>query len=482
MAKKLTQIDLTKGKEWKQLLLFAFPIILSYLLQQVYTISDAAICGQTLSANEVAGVNDAAPLIFIFLQFAFGCTAGFTVITSNRIGNNDYKGVRKSFACQIVLCLIVTLLLTVISILCIDPMLNLINVTKEANIEVYNAAYSYCLVIFLGIIAQMYYNFICSILRSVGDSVTPLIFLFISTVLNIGLDLLFIMVFKMGVIGAALATILAQGLSTIGCFIYTFNKYDYLRLSINDFKNDINEYIMHLKQGLPLGLQFSVLFFGIVILQSKVVLFDILPNGIMVENNPVQNGYGAANKLNGLIMTPYTGLGTAIVSFTAQNMGAKNYDRIKRGLYQSLLISVVFFIVLAGTGALLTINGAYQYIFLSHDKISATSIKYGNMFLYVEFSLYLFLGGVFVLRNAIQGIGKSIWTLVSGSAELIGRIAICLFLPTLVNGGPLNSLASDASFIALCLADPLAWIASCIALTYPTIKYLIKQDYYPSLK
>ncbi|MDD6226927.1 MAG: MATE family efflux transporter, partial [Bacilli bacterium] len=279
MAKKLTQIDLTKGKEWKQLLLFASPIILSYLLQQVYTISDAAICGQTLSANEVAGVNDAAPLIFIFLQFAFGCTAGFTVITSNRIGNNDYKGVRKSFACQIVLCLIVTLLLTVISILCIDPMLNLINVTKEANIEVYNAAYSYCLVIFLGIIAQMYYNFICSILRSVGDSVTPLIFLFISTVLNIGLDLLFIMVFKMGVIGAALATILAQGLSTIGCFIYTFNKYDYLRLSINDFKNDINEYIMHLKQGLPLGLQFSVLFFGIVILQSKVVLFDILPNG-----------------------------------------------------------------------------------------------------------------------------------------------------------------------------------------------------------
>ena len=478
MFKKLSQIDLTNGKEWKKLLLFAFPIIISYLLQQVYTISDAAICGQTLSSNEVAGVNDAAPIIFIFLQFAFGCTAGFTVITSYRIGNSDYKGIKKSFACQIVLCLIVTIVLTILSILLLNPMLQLINVTKEANIEVYEAAYSYCIVIFLGIIAQMYYNFICSILRSLGDSITPLIFLFISTVLNIGLDFLFIMVFRLGVIGAALATVIAQGISTICCFIYSFKKYDYLRLSFKDFRIDVDEYMRHLKQGIPLGLQFSILFFGVIILQSKIVLFDLMPSGIMVTNNPVQNGYGAANKLNGLIMTPYNGLGTAIVSFNAQNFGAKKYDRIKRGLYQSLIISLIFFVVFAGTGALLTINGAYQYIFLSHDKISEASLKYGNMFLYVEFSLYPFLGGVFVFRNAIQGVGKSFYTLLSGIAELVGRITVCLFLPTLVNGGPLNSLASDASFIALCLADPFAWIASCLVLTYPTIKYLIKQKYY----
>ena len=154
MFKKLSQIDLTSGKEWKKLLLFAFPIIISYLLQQVYTISDAAICGQTLSSNEVAGVNDAAPIIFIFLQFAFGCTAGFTVITSYRIGNSDYKGIKKSFACQIVLCLIVTIVLTILSILLLNPMLQLINVTKEANIEVYEAAYSYCIVIFFLIIVS----------------------------------------------------------------------------------------------------------------------------------------------------------------------------------------------------------------------------------------------------------------------------------------------------------------------------------------
>ena len=146
--KNLTQpVDLRKGKEWKALLLFSLPIIFSYLLQQVYTISDAAICGQTLTADEVAGVNDVSPLIFIFLQFAFGCTAGFSVITSNRVGEGDGAGVRKSFAAQIILSACVTVILTVVSVFCLKPLLKWINVTPD-NPLVFKAAYNYCIVIF----------------------------------------------------------------------------------------------------------------------------------------------------------------------------------------------------------------------------------------------------------------------------------------------------------------------------------------------
>ena len=214
-------MDLTLGTPWKVILKYSAPIIISYLLQQIYVLTDAIICGQVLSSPEVAGVNDTFPLTFIFLQFAFGCTAGFSVITAKFVGQNDPAGVRKSFAAQIYLSVGISALLTVISIVLLPWLLGIINVT-EANKEVYDAAYSYCFVIFIGIIAQMGYNFICGILRAYGDSVTPLIFLVISTALNVVLDIVLLSVFKMGPSGAAIATVLAQFISVIACSAYTF--------------------------------------------------------------------------------------------------------------------------------------------------------------------------------------------------------------------------------------------------------------------
>ena len=171
--------------------------------------------GQTLTAQEVAGVNDTTSLVFIFLQFAFGVSAGFCVITSCSVGCRDQRGVRRSLATQIVLSAALTVLLTALALLLLNPMLAWINVTPD-NQEVYQAAYTYCAIIFAGIGAQLFYNFICSFLRSLGDSVTPLLFLLFSTVLNVGLDLLFILVFRWGVAGAAIATVTAQLISTLG--------------------------------------------------------------------------------------------------------------------------------------------------------------------------------------------------------------------------------------------------------------------------
>ena len=290
-------VELTQGECWKTILAFSFPIIVSYLLQQVYTISDAAIVGQTLTAQEVAGVNDTTSLIFIFLQFAFGVSAGFCVVTSCNVGAHNPAGVRRSLTTQIVLSAALTVILTVLALLLLDPMLAWINVTPD-NGEVYRAAYTYCAIIFAGIGAQLFYNFICSFLRSMGDSVTPLAFLLFSTVLNVGLDLLFIIVFRWGVAGAAIATVSAQLISTLGCFAYAFSKYPELRLHQEDWQITRHDVTRHLIQGIPLGLQFSVLAIGIIVVQSIVVQFDML-GGAMVSN-AAQNGFGAANKVNNL--------------------------------------------------------------------------------------------------------------------------------------------------------------------------------------
>lgn len=249
LLRRLSQpVDLTAGTPWRVILRYAVPIMISYLLQQIYVLTDAVICGQVLSAEEVAGVNDTFPLTFIFLQFAFGCTAGFSVLTAGCVGAGDRQGVRRSFAAQIYLSLGISVVLTVLSVVLLPWMLGLIHVTP-INKTVYDAAYIYCLVIFLGIFAQMGYNFICGILRSFGDSVTPLVFLVFSTLLNVGLDILFLVPFRMGPAGAAIATVLAQLLSMLGCFAYTLLRHPELRLGREDWRVGGASLLSHLRQG-----------------------------------------------------------------------------------------------------------------------------------------------------------------------------------------------------------------------------------------
>ena len=467
-------IALTEGTCWKTILFFSLPIILSYLLQQVYSISDAAIVGQTRTEQEVAGVNDTTSLVFIFLQFAFGVSAGFCVVTSCSVGCRDHAGVRKSLATQIVLSAALTVLLTAIALLLLNPMLAWINVTPH-NSEVYHAAYTYCAIIFAGIGAQLFYNFICSFLRSMGDSVTPLLFLLFSTVLNVGLDLLFILVLRWGVAGAAAATVSAQLISTMGCFVYAFSRYPEIRLKRTDWRITRWDVMRHLTQGLPLGLQFSVLAIGIIVMQGVVVRFDML-DGCMVSS-AAQNGFGAANKLSSLVATPLNGLGAAMTSFTAQNLGAGKPDRIRRGTLQALVMMIVIVAAAVGTGLVLMRGGFYLHVFLSGDKVTTETIRYGNTLLYVDFAMYPFLGFIFVVRNCVQGIGRSPFVLGAGAAELVARIAVCLLLPPLLAGGTVSSEAGPLAFYALCAADPAAWIAADSVLLIPFIRNIMKMDY-----
>ena len=246
-----------------------------------------------------------------------------------------------------------------------------------------------------------------------GNSATPFAFLLFSTVLNAGLDLLFILSFHWGVAGAAVATVMAQLISTLGCFVYAFARYPELRLHREDWLIARRDIQRHLIQGIPLGLQFSVLSIGIIVMQSVIVQFDTL-GGEMVSN-AAQNGFGAANKLNNLLMTPLNGLGAAMTSFTAQNLGAGNPARIKKGTLQALGIVWTMCLLSIGIGLLLARGGAYLYLFLSPDKVTAETVRFGNTYLRVDLSLYLFLGFIFVVRNCVQGIGKPQFVLGAGA-------------------------------------------------------------------
>ena len=478
-AHRAEPTDLTTGSSAGIIFRFSLPVILSYFLQQIYTLSDAIIVGQTLSADEVAGVNDTGALIFIFLQFAFGVSAGFCVVTGCRVGARDEAGVRRSLATQIYLSAALTVALTVTALLLLNPLLAWIHVTPD-NPSVYRAAYTYCALIFAGIGAQLFYNFICSFLRSLGDSVTPLLFLLFSTVLNIALDLCFILLLRMGVAGAAIATVLAQLISTIACFVYTFLRYPQVRLHKEDWRVSRADISLHLIRGIPLGLQFSVLAIGIITMQAGVVKFD-MSDGVIVSN-AAQNGFGAANKLANLISTPISGLGTAMTSFASQNLGAGKFDRIRRGTVQALGMMTVTALVSVAVGLVATIGDRYLYLFLSADKVTAETIRYGNTVLYVNFAMLLFLGFIFVVRNAVQGIGRSGFVLLAGGAELVARVLVCAFLPAAFAGGEVSAAAPAIAFYALCAADPCAWIASDLVLLIPFIRNICRMDYRYAMK
>ena len=464
-------VDLTSGTPWRVILRYSFPIIISYFLQQIYVLTDAVICGQMLSVAEVAGINDTYPLTLFFLQFAFGCTAGFSVITARHVGSRDTANVRKSFAVQFALSFAVSALLTLLSVLLLPSLLGMINVNKT-NYEVYSAAYDYCFWIFVGIIAQMGYNFVCGVLRAYGDSMTPLVFLIISTVLNVGLDIFFLSALRMGASGAAVATVLAQLISFIAATVYTFVKYGDLRLRRDDFRFSAFDITSHLKQGVPLGLQFSVLSVGIIVMQGAVVKFDLMPSGEMVVGTPAQIGFGAASKMINFLMSAYNGLASGILGYNAQNYGKKDLERIKKGTFQSLIIMLVIFAVCLAVGTAVSVRGAYQYIFLSADKVTKETIRFGNIYLLIDVCLYGVLGFLIVVRSAVQGIFRPMYVLGAGTAELVARTLICSLLPRAVNGAPIDSGASMSAFAAVCFGDPCAWFCASAVLLFPLFRYI----------
>lgn len=471
-------IDLTKGKPYKQLLIFMIPILISYIFQQVYSISDAAIVGKYLTAPEVSGVNVVYSLIFIVLQFSFGCSSGFSVVTSNFAGEKNKEGIRKSFATQLLLSLIISIILTIVAILLIPSLLSYINI-KPTDAD-YQFAKTYLFIIYLGLFTQVFYNLMVSVLRSIGDSLTPLLFLIGSTILNIILDFVCILVFKWGVAGAALATVFSQFIAFISCLIYSLVKYPFFRVKLSDFKMSLKFMYDYLKLGLPLAFQFSILAIGLITLEKAMVKFDIgnsLLYGKEVFNCKI--AYGAAVKFNDFLMCPLSALGTACLSYSGQNYGAKDVKRLKLGLKQALILMFIIYLILVIIGVACSINGNYTELFLSSDNNNDRVRFYASTYMIIDSCMYFSLGLLFIGRNYLQGLGKSLYPFLAGICELVGRVVIAEFMPSLVDKA---NPYSDRAYISVCFSDSLAWIFAFLVLMIGIYIYIIKGKSFKELE
>ena len=433
MANNMTN-DMTKGNPLKIFIFFSIPLLIGNIFQQLYSMVDTIIVGRFVGVNALAAVGSTGSLFFLVNGMVLGLTSGFAVLVAQKFGAKDEDGLKKAVASNILLTLISTVIITVIALIVKTPLLKMMNTPDN----IFGDANTYITIIFAGIITQALYNMAAGILRSLGDSKTPLYFLIVSSVINIILDLVFIINFKMGVAGAAYATNIAQGISAILCLIYSYKKFPVLRIKKEDFKFGTAYISKHLKIGIPMGLQFSVTAIGIVIVQSAINVFG----------STVIAAYTASSKVLQLVMQPSTSFGVTIATYAGQNLGAKRFDRIKNGMKIMNKISVVTSLL---AGAVLVFLGKY-FVMLFIDNPTPEIFKYAQEVFNYSAVFFILLGFIFVYRNVLQGMGESFVPMMAGVYELAARSVVAFTLPKFIG------------FTGICLSDPVAWISASVPL------------------
>ena len=308
--------DMTQGNPLKLILLFSIPLLIGNAFQQLYNVVDTLIVGRTLGANPLASVGAVGALVFAIIGFCFGMSSGFGVIIGQRFGAKDEAGLRRSVTHSAVLSVIATIILTAICVPCTRTMLRAMRTPPE----LLENAVTYLRILFIGLGATFFYNTLSAIIRALGDSRTPLYFLILSSVVNILLDLLFILHFGMGVAGAAWATVLSQLLSALCCLWFVSRHFPILRLRRSDWQSDNRMYSDLLKQAIPMGFHFSIIALGAVILQ--VAVNDFGPTAVA--------GITIANKISLILSNPLPTFGIALGTFVAQNYGAQHFQRIRQ--------------------------------------------------------------------------------------------------------------------------------------------------------
>ena len=439
--------DLTKGTPWKIIILFSIPIAISYILQQLYNVFDLFMIGNMLSETSFASVGTTTPLSLFVLMFATGTATGFSVITSQKFGAGDFKAMKKSFVTGVLLCILLGLVLTILSTSLCE--VGLLAVGVKRGDSLFNDAYQYLFIVFLGTIANIFYNYFSSILRAVGNTKAPLLFLGISAVINIGLNYVFLAYTPLGVAGPAIGTVIAQTISSIVSFIYIQIRYPELKFSIKEMKLDIKDAGEHLKRGLPLGVQFSFIYIALIVLQREINLFG---EGAITS-------FSAANKLDALFLQPANAIGTAVVTFVGQNFGAKKYKRIKTGILQAGLVQIV----IASIVTVIALSIKDRYIFLMIKSPSDDAIKYAPIvMLFIGLSQYT-IAAIFLFRNALQATNHSFAALITSIFQAVIRIVVALTLPGLIG------------FYGVAIATPISWLVSALGLAIMSIIYVFKK-------
>ena len=437
--------SMVKGNPLKLMLHFALPLLIGNLLQQTYNIIDAAIVGQILGAKALASVGASSSVQFLVLGFCMGSCTGFGVPVAKYFGGNNLEKMRDYIFNGAVLVGIIAVVVTTICAVFCPQILHLLSVPED----IFDGAYAYLIIIFLGIPFTLMYNYLSGILRSVGDSRTPFMFLAFSACLNIFLDLFCIVVLKWGCAGAAIATILSQAISGSLCLVFIIRKMDLLWLKKSNRVVKGSAVKELLLMGIPTGLQFSITAIGSMVMQSA-------NNGL---GSVCVSGFTAGMRIKQFTMCPFDAFATAASVFCSQNLGAGKADRIKQGLRQGIAVAVGYG---AFAGLILIFAGrTLSMIFVSKDSVEVldASAKYLRCMGY----FYWTLGILNVCRMVTQGLGYSGRAVFSGVMEMLARTIVSL------------GFVGMFGFTAICFADQTAWVAASLYIA-PTCLYCIRKS------
>ena len=401
--------DMTKGSPFKLLLSFSIPLLIGSLFQQFYTMADSIIVGKFVGADALASIGACSSVIYLLFSLFLGLSAGIGIVISQYFGAGDGSTVRKGIACSVYILLAASILLTLIGLTLARPILTFLGTPEE----IMQDAAVYFQITSGGIVAVAFYNGISSILRALGDSRTPLIFLALAALLNVGLDLLFVTVFHMGVAGAALATAIAQFSSACACLVFSLKTNPYFHIKREQFRPDTGliRRMMHI--GLPLALQNAMIAFSCVMLQSVINSFGTMIMAVFTAPNRIEN----------LVNQIYIAANTALSNYTAQNLGAGNTDRVRAGTRCCIQITVGF--------SLLMVLVMYLcgHMFMGWFVTDRQVIETGAQALKLISLFFVFWGLLYVFRGILNGAGNAGFALVSGILEVVGRMG-CAFLLT----------------------------------------------------
>lgn len=443
--------DLTVGSPMGLILSFMLPLLFGLLFQQFYSMVDTVVVGKFLGVEALAGVGSTGSVNFLVLGLCNGVCAGFAIPVAQKFGQKDFDGLRKFVGNMIWLGSIIALVVTLATTVLCRQILT----WMDTPAETFDYAYNYIWVIFLGIPATMLYNLLSGIIRSLGDSRTPLVFLILSSLLNVALDIVFIVTFRMGVAGAGWATLLSQLISGVLCLGYMVKRFPVLHLKRDDLRLR-GIYARHLlNMGLPMGLQYSITAIGSILLQTAV-------NGLGAN---AMAAVTAGSKVQMLCACPYDAIGTTAATFAGQNLGAGKPHRIHQGVLDCTVLGVVYSAVIYI--AMYFWGRDLCLMFLDTKDLQAVEIigTMSRQFLLVNLAFYVALLFVNLLRFTIQGLGFSEFAVLAGVFEMIARgvFGICLVPPL--------------GFTAVCYASPAAWIMADLFLFPAYVNCMKKRGY-----
>lgn len=436
--------DLTTGHPLKVILWFAFPLVLGNLFQQFYNLADTIIVGRFVGVNALAAVGSTGSINYMILGFVIGICNGFAIPIAQYFGARSYGDMRRYVANSAWLSLAGAVVLTVATVLLTRPILQLM----QTPADIIDDAAAYIGWIFAGIPFVFLYNMVSCIMRALGDSKTPLVFLVVASFLNIGLDLLFILVFDAGVMGAALATDLSQAISGVASLLYLCKRFEILKMQKEEVGIDRAACGRLLYIGLPMGLQCSITAIGSVVMQWAV---NVLGSAVVAAVT-------AASKTSNLLTVPLESVGTAMATYAGQNLGASRLDRVRSGVRYALGIVAVY-----AVGSLVVLHFFDVTIFgLFIDTATETEIvELAQQYLLWNSLFFFPLGALIVWRYVIQGLGYSGVAMMAGVAEMAARTGVALVLVPLLG------------FFGAALANPAAWIAACVFLI-PAYRWTIR--------